>query len=94
MPKSPPAKPGSNKPWFVYVLRCSNGALYTGITTDVTRRYAQHCAGKGARYTRLNPPLNIAQIWECENRSRALQMEYAFKQLSSQAKQSFLQQQR
>ncbi|OHX13492.1 hypothetical protein BI347_08185 [Chromobacterium sphagni] len=81
---------GRSRPWFLYVLRCGNGALYTGVSTDVARRYAQHQTGKGARYTRLNPPAAIALVIEYPDRSAALQAEYAFKKLSAAAKRDFL----
>ena len=42
--------------WWVYMLRCRDGSLYTGVTTDVERRFAQHRAGTGAKYTRTHPP--------------------------------------
>ncbi|AXT44869.1 MULTISPECIES: GIY-YIG nuclease family protein [Chromobacterium] len=80
----------SPRPWFLYVLRCRDGALYTGVTTDVTRRYAQHAAGKGARYTRLNPPQALALVLVCAGRSEALKAEYAFKRLDRAAKLDFL----
>ncbi|WP_231137312.1 GIY-YIG nuclease family protein [Chromobacterium paludis] len=72
------------------MLRCESGALYTGVSTDVDRRYAQHQAGKGARYTRLNPPVAIALVVEYPDRSAALRAEYAFKQLSVAAKRDVL----
>ena len=45
--------------WYVYLLECHDGSVYTGIATDVDRRYAEHAAGKGARYTRAHPPLRL-----------------------------------
>ncbi|KUM00404.1 GIY-YIG nuclease family protein [Chromobacterium subtsugae] len=88
----PPSEhePGPPRPWFLYVLRCAGGALYTGVSTDVARRYRQHQAGKGARYTRLHPPSAIALVIEYPDRSTALKAEYAFKQLSAAAKRDFL----
>lgn len=68
--------------WYVYLLLCENERLYTGITTDVRRRLAQHESGKGARFTRSNKPLALLGYTECENRSAALKLEYAIKQLS------------
>ena len=47
--------------WHVYVLRCADGSLYTGITTDLARRLAAHNAGKGAKYTRARLP--VALVW-------------------------------
>ncbi|WP_199154368.1 GIY-YIG nuclease family protein [Chromobacterium sp. ASV23] len=87
---SKPDSQGPQRPWFLYVLRCESGALYTGISTDVARRFAQHAAGKGARYTRLNPPVSIEMVVEYPDRSAALQAEHAFKCLSSAAKRDFL----
>ncbi|MES3041760.1 MAG: GIY-YIG nuclease family protein [Pseudomonadota bacterium] len=72
--------------WHVYVLECQNGRLYTGISTDPARRFRQHVSGKGARFTRANPPLAILGSSVCLSRSDALQREYALKQLSASAK--------
>jgi putative endonuclease len=76
-------------PWFLYVIECAGGRLYTGISTDVARRYAAHAAGKGARYTRLHPPERILLTVEFDGRSTALKAEYAFKQLSAAEKRAF-----
>ncbi|WP_199181076.1 GIY-YIG nuclease family protein [Chromobacterium alticapitis] len=72
------------------MLRCESGALYTGVSTDVNRRYAQHQAGKGARYTRLNRPVAVELVIEYPDRSAALRAEHAFKQLSAASKRDFL----
>ena len=45
--------------WFVYLLECVDGSLYTGVAVDVDKRYASHAAGKGARYTRAHPPRQL-----------------------------------
>ena len=76
--------------WYLYVLRCADGSLYTGITTDVERRFAVHQSGKGAKYTRGRGPLEIAYQEVCADHSDALKREYAFKQLSREQKLSFL----
>ncbi len=68
--------------WFVYVIECRDGSLYTGITVDVARRYDQHVAGKGAKYTRSRPPVRLLASMAFEDRSSALKAEYALKQLS------------
>lgn len=68
--------------WFVYLLECRDGSIYTGIATDVERRYAMHVAGKGARYTRSHPPLRLLARFEFPDRSAASRAEYAIKQLS------------
>jgi putative endonuclease len=68
--------------WYVYLLECRDGSLYTGIATDVERRYAEHVAGKGARYTRSHPPSRLLARFPCPDRSTASRAEYAIKQLS------------
>ena len=68
--------------WYVYLLECRDGSIYTGIATDVERRYAEHAAGKGARYTRSRPPLRLLARFEYPDRSTASRAEYAIKQLS------------
>ena len=84
MSKAEPTSPAGQ--WHLYVLECRDGALYTGISNDVARRYAAHLAGKGARYTRLNPPQRIALVYPFADKSQALKAEYAFKRLSAAAK--------
>jgi putative endonuclease len=68
--------------WFLYVLECRNGVLYTGIAKDVEARFAVHVKGKGAMFTRLNRPVRILARAAMATRSEALRAEYAFKQLS------------
>ena len=70
------------KPWYLYLLECTDGSIYTGITVDVARRYAAHAAGRGARYTRSHPPLRLLASFEHADRSSASKAEYAMKQLS------------
>jgi len=72
--------------WYVYLLECRDGSLYTGIATDVERRYAQHVAGKGARYTRSHPPVRLMAHFEYPDRAAALRAEYAIKQLTPERK--------
>ena len=67
--------------WTVYILRCGDGTLYTGITTDVQRRFKEHLAGKGAKYTRGRAPLELVYTEVCETKSGALKRELAIKVL-------------
>lgn len=67
------------KRWCVYILRCGDGTLYTGMTDDLDRRLAAHRAGKGAKYTRGRLPLEPVYTEPCESRSGALKREYALK---------------
>lgn len=68
--------------WYVYLIECRGGSVYTGIATDVERRYAQHVAGKGARYTRSRPPLRLLARFEFPDRAAASRAEHAIKQLT------------
>lgn len=72
----------SLKPWFVYILRCSNDRLYTGITTDVRKRLAVHNAGKGSAYVRAHRPAKLVAFSETDSRSSASKLEYSVKALS------------
>lgn len=68
--------------WFVYIARCGDGSLYTGVTTDPGRRQAQHSAGSGAAYTRRRGPVTIVHLEEAASKGAALSREYAIKQLT------------
>jgi putative endonuclease len=79
-----------NKPYYVYLLRCTDSSLYAGITTDVVRRFAEHMSGnpKGAKYTRNHPPEEIAAVWQAENRSAASRLEWRLKHLTKVQKET------
>nr|WP_264475011.1 GIY-YIG nuclease family protein [Salinirubrum litoreum] len=66
----------------VYVLECADGSLYTGYTTDVERRVAEHDAGEGAKYTRGRTPVELVYSESFDSRSAAMSREYEIKQLS------------
>tara|TARA_Y100000588_G_C13825172_1_gene741127 strand:- start:405 stop:653 length:249 start_codon:yes stop_codon:yes gene_type:complete len=68
--------------WFVYILRCSDDSLYTGITNNLERRITQHNNGTGAKYTRNRAPVQLIYQEDCDDRASASQREYAIKQLS------------
>lgn len=68
--------------WTVYLARCADGSLYTGITTHVERRLAQHNRGKGAAYTRSRLPLTLAYCEQVKDRARALRREHAIRKLT------------
>jgi len=67
--------------WFVYMLECAGGRIYTGTTPDVAARYAKHRAGRGGAFTRSFPPRRVLAAKRCGTRGAALQVEYALKQL-------------
>jgi putative endonuclease len=73
-------------PWYVYLLECRGGRVYTGIATDVDRRLAEHRAGKGARFTRAHPPVRELARLPCADRPEALRREAAIKRLPAAAK--------
>ena len=83
-----------NPSWFVYLLRCADNSLYTGITTDLNRRLAEHNgennSNKGARYTRHRRPVVLIYSETFANRASASQREYAIKQLSRTAKEQLI----
>ena len=68
--------------WYVYLIECVDGSIYTGIAVDVAARYAAHLAGKGARYTRAHPPLRLLARFEYPDRSTASRAEHAIKRLT------------
>lgn len=74
------------KPWYLYILSCADGTLYTGITVDLTRRLAEHNAGVGARYTRCRLPVTLAWCTEATDRSEASRLEARIKKMPRNAK--------
>jgi predicted GIY-YIG superfamily endonuclease len=80
------AHPQKNQRWFVYILECGDGTLYTGVSNNVAARIAAHRAGKGAKYTRGRQPLRVVCTISCRNKSAALKNEYAIKKLSRDEK--------
>ncbi len=75
--------------WFVYLIECQDGSIYTGIAVDVKARYAAHASGKGARYTRSHPPKRLLAAIACADRSAASKSEYQIKRLSHCEKREF-----
>jgi putative endonuclease len=69
-------------PWFLYLIECADGSIYTGITTDVQARFAKHASGDGARYTRSRKPVALLASFELADRSSALRAEYWVKRLT------------
>jgi len=78
------------QPWFVYVARCADGTLYTGIASDVEARIAAHDAGKGARYTRGRGPLRVCAVHRCRSKGDALRLEIAVKRLTRDQKEALI----
>ena len=76
--------------WFLYVLSCNDGSLYTGISTDVAKRLKIHLSGKGAKYTRSRLPVSLLESVSVGNKSAALKVEFSFKKLSRHQKLAYL----
>lgn len=74
------------KPWYLYLIECADGSIYTGISTDVAARYAAHVRGLGARYTRSHPPRQLLGVEAHPDRSAASKAEYRVKQLTAAEK--------
>jgi predicted GIY-YIG superfamily endonuclease len=76
--------------WSLYILECSDGSFYTGVTTDIDRRLREHQAGTASRYTRTRRPVALVYREDCGTRSRALEREYAVKSLSRRGKEELV----
>lgn len=77
-----------DKTWKLYILRCGDGSLYTGITVDIQARLETHRSGKGAKYTRGRGPLELVYSEECGTHSDALKRELVIKALTKEEKQT------
>jgi predicted GIY-YIG superfamily endonuclease len=86
MPKQDRRPRPSDEEWFVYIVRCADGSLYTGISKDVKRRCQQHNAGAAARYTRSRLPVKLVYQQSVANRSLALKREAAIKAMTRKEK--------
>jgi putative endonuclease len=73
-------------PWFLYLIECADGSLYTGIATDVDARFAKHVSGTGARYTRSHKPVCVRASFLLDGRAEASRAEYWVKRLSAARK--------
>lgn len=76
----------ADMPWFLYLIECKDGSIYTGITVDVQARYATHEKGRGAKYTRSHPPRRLLAVFTYTDRASASRAEYQMKRLSKATK--------
>jgi putative endonuclease len=76
--------------WFLYMIECEDGSLYTGIALDPQARFALHAAGKGARYTRSHPPRRLLLTLAFPDRSSASKAEYRVKRMPLEEKRRFV----
>ena len=80
----------ATKPWFVYLVRAANGALYCGISDDQHKRFTKHQSGKGARFFHSSPAQALVYIEPCAGKGDALRRERAVKALSKAAKETLV----
>jgi putative endonuclease len=78
--------------WYVYLLRCADKTLYTGITINISRRMKQHNTGRGAKYTRARSPVILVSLYVLSNRSEASQLEYKIKSMTKKEKEHWIKQ--
>ena len=78
------------KPWYIYMIRCHNGHLYTGITIDIHKRFNAHIKGNGAKYLKGKSPLTLVWLEEVSDKSTALRLEAALKQKPKVVKESLI----
>ena len=71
---------------YTYILKCKDGSLYTGLTTDLEQRVAAHNTGKGAKYTKARRPVELVYFEEFETKEQAMKREYAIKQMARKDK--------
>lgn len=81
-----------NSEYKVYMIRCIDNTIYTGITTDIARRLHEHKAKKaaGAKYTRSHTAVKIEAVWECDSRAAASKLEYRIKRLTKAQKEKLI----
>lgn len=81
----------SGRPWFLYLIECKDGSIYTGVTVDVETRFRAHVSGKGAKYTRAHIPSRVLGWRRFPDRSSAQKVEYEVKQWPAEKKRAFAQ---
>ena len=76
--------------YYIYILRCNDNSLYTGITNNIEKRMYNHFNGKGAKYTRVHRPVKLEIVWKCRDKSLASKLEYYIKTLSKGSKEDII----
>ena len=76
--------------WHVYILRCADGTLYTGVAADVSARFQRHASGRGARYTRGRGPLTLVHVEQAGSKGDALRREAAIRRLGRAGKEALI----
>ena len=76
--------------WCLYLIECNNGSYYAGITNNLDARYAAHASGRGARYTRANPPVSLVGSRQYPDKASAARAEWQIRRLPKSLKPAFL----
>ena len=76
--------------YYLYMLRCENGSIYTGIAKDYLKRYEEHLSGKGAKYTKAHKVVNIERVFLCDSRSIACSLESKLKKYTKKKKEGVI----
>ena len=76
--------------YYLYMLRCEDGSIYTGIAKDYKKRFKEHLDGKGAKYTKSHKPIKIERVFECEDRSIACSLEIELKTFDKNKKEKII----
>lgn len=78
--------------YYIYILRCADQSLYTGMTTDINRRFQEHVkkTSQGAKYTRSHKPIAVVALWSCSSRQKASRLEYWIKHLKKSQKEEII----
>lgn len=80
----------SGRPWHVYMVRCRDNSLYTGVALDVDKRFQEHCAGTGSKYTRARGAVDLVYGVPLFSKSQAYAVEYRIKRLAKSAKEEIV----
>lgn len=79
-----------NENWYVYILRCADNSLYTGIAKDYERRFKEHLDGVGAKYTKSKKAVKLEKIFICKSRVEASKLEYRIKKINKKSKENLI----
>ena len=77
--------------YYTYMLRCTDGSLYTGMTNNIENRFNEHILGNGAKYTKSHQAEKLEIVWSCDSKSLACKLEYHIKKLTKQQKENIIQ---
>ena len=80
--------------YYTYMLRCTDGSIYTGMTNNIENRFKEHISGVGAKYTKSHKAEKLEAVWRCKDKSLACKLEYQIKQLTKQQKERIIQEEK